>query len=471
MKLSESGFQKQAFPRSDAADERDHFALLHLQIEVVQSHLRRLLAAEEVATADLEAGLWAAVTLRPGPDVHPLRDTDSWENWCFFLLQVILHTYSTDADGDEALNASRQRRALRPQRSQDLQASEDRGQVVAAVQVQEAPKTGSCQHPRKEIEENDEMAAKPEVDSQHGQLSATNPLDLFLHRRLPGITFHDANALQDFSEQIDTLVLNILQLHHVDPHRSAEDHRHGEGWNGDRQAEESGQAQLESHEHQQDGHCHRGIDRQGHVECQPMEIADHVIVDRHHRIGLLGHLLGQLVLVLGSNRLVLAENRCRQTLRLLEHSHGHTGDALVELHGKVGFERAQDGEDKWLRREGCNRYQDGLGHVRELAVILMHLFLQPEEVAQGHLNQEHLVQIAEDHMHEKRHVEPEQPLVPPELADHSQYACLLLSTIANLLFPEGLESLALAKCLELRPVHRRDLVRAALRHRTVPRMS
>ena len=24
-----------------------------------------------------------------------------------------------------------------------------------------------------------------------------------------------------------------------------------------------------SHEHQQDGHCHRGIDRQGHVECQP----------------------------------------------------------------------------------------------------------------------------------------------------------------------------------------------------------
>ena len=26
-----------------------------------------------------------------------------------------------------------------------------------------------------------------------------------------------------------------------------------------------------SHEHQQDGHCHRGIDRQGHVECQPQQ--------------------------------------------------------------------------------------------------------------------------------------------------------------------------------------------------------
>mmetsp|Transcript_25621 Transcript_25621/g.59501 ORF Transcript_25621/g.59501 Transcript_25621/m.59501 type:complete len:223 (-) Transcript_25621:58-726(-) len=221
----------------------------------MQGHLGGLLLAVEVAPAQPKAWGWLVrCTALLWPDFHPLRHPNSWQHRRFLLLQIVLNAHSRDANLDQALQPSGKRGALLPQRGEDLQAREDRGQVAAAIQVEKAEKASAGEEPGEDVEERDEVATQPEVDTQHGELPGPDLGHLVLHGSLPGIAFHDADAFEDLAQEVDALVLNVLQLHHVDSHGAADDDGHGQGWDGHSQAKECRQPQLDSHENQKQAH-------------------------------------------------------------------------------------------------------------------------------------------------------------------------------------------------------------------------
>mmetsp|Transcript_64978 Transcript_64978/g.184345 ORF Transcript_64978/g.184345 Transcript_64978/m.184345 type:complete len:483 (+) Transcript_64978:3207-4655(+) len=272
-----------------------------------------------------------------------------------------------------------------------------------------------------------------EVAGQPLELLPAEGAHFLLHRLLPRVALHDADAVEHLPQGRDALVDRGLEcaerLAQAD-HQVERDRDHGH-CAADRA--EGGEPEPEPEQGSEDHERNEGGAAEAEREVGAEQVRVAVVVDKVQQVqrGLRGlPALGRALRLWGGRG---------QALALVEERDGDAPAApLVQPARDAAADRGANDVGERQRQEGGNRREQGQGHVGGLAVLPC-VVLQPVEVRHRVLHEEHRVDLADEHLAHEDHHHVEHRPDRPDADDDPAHACGFQANRVDLLPPEPLE--------------------------------